>query len=98
MIFHPDVYLSNIYFVEYNAPPPTEVAPPDPNVEVAAPVAPPQASVENPTPILPGTPAVLPSVQAPAPSIALNPNPPVAPPPSVNNQPNRPVGSGICSD
>ncbi|KAG2586390.1 hypothetical protein PVAP13_5NG053700 [Panicum virgatum] len=78
---------------EYNAPPPTEVAPPDPNVEVAAPVAPPQASVENPTPILPGTPAVLPSVQAPAPSIALNPNPPVMPPPSVNNQPNRPVGS-----
>ncbi|KAG2595098.1 receptor-like serine/threonine-protein kinase ALE2 isoform X2 [Panicum virgatum] len=78
---------------EYNAPPPTKVAPPDPTVEVAAPVAPPQASVENPTPILPGTPAVLPSVQAPAPSIALNPNPPVVPPPSVNNQPNRPVGS-----
>ncbi|RLN23727.1 hypothetical protein C2845_PM07G37490 [Panicum miliaceum] len=78
---------------EYNAPPPTEVAPPDPTVEVAAPVAPPQASVENPTPILPGTPAVLPSVQAPAPSVALKPNPPVVPPPSVNNQPNRPVAS-----
>ncbi|CAO2161420.1 unnamed protein product [Urochloa humidicola] len=71
--------------------PPVEVAPPDPADEVPAPVAPPQA--ENPTPILPGTPALLPSVQAPAPSIALKPNPPVVPPPSVNNQPNRPVGS-----
>jgi len=43
MIFHPDVYLSNIYFVEYNAPPPTEVASPGPTVEVA-----PEASLENP--------------------------------------------------
>ncbi|CAO2174953.1 unnamed protein product [Urochloa humidicola] len=71
--------------------PPVEVAPPNPADEVPAPVAPPQA--ENPTPILPGTPALLPSVQSPAPSIALKPNPPVVPPPSVNNQPNRPVGS-----
>nr|CAB3471877.1 unnamed protein product [Digitaria exilis] len=77
----------------YNAPPRIEVAPPDPIDEVPAPVAPPQAAVENPTPVLPGTPALLPSVQAPAPSVALNPNPPLVPPPSVNNQPNMPVGS-----
>nr|TKW13969.1 hypothetical protein SEVIR_5G135900v2 [Setaria viridis] len=77
----------------YNAPPPIEVAPTDPTDEVPAPVAPPQAAAENPTPILPGAPALLPSVQAPAPSVALKPIPPVVPPPSVNNQPNRPVGS-----
>ncbi|XP_062213006.1 receptor-like serine/threonine-protein kinase ALE2 isoform X2 [Phragmites australis] len=78
---------------EYNAPPPIEVAPPDPTDEVPPSVAPPQAAVENPTPILPGTPALLPSVQAPAPSVGLKPNPPVVPPSSVNNQPNRPVRS-----
>ncbi|OEL36712.1 Receptor-like serine/threonine-protein kinase ALE2, partial [Dichanthelium oligosanthes] len=77
----------------YNAPPPIVVAPPDPTYEVPPPVAPPHAAVKNPTPILPGTPALLPSVQAPAPSVALKPNPPVVQPPSVNDQPSRPVGS-----
>lgn len=90
--------LQTLCFVVYNAPPPIEVAPTDPTDEVPAPVAPPQAAAENPTPILPGAPALLPSVQAPAPSVAIKPIPPVVPPPSVNNQPNRPVGSGICSD
>ncbi|XP_062195296.1 receptor-like serine/threonine-protein kinase ALE2 isoform X2 [Phragmites australis] len=78
---------------EYNVPPPVEVAPPDPTDEVPPPVAPPQAAVGNPTPVLPGTPAFLPSVQAPAPSVALKPNPPAVPPPSVSNQPSTPVGS-----
>jgi hypothetical protein len=85
--------------VEYSAPPPVEVAPPDPTDEVPPPVAPPQAAVGNPTPILPGTPALLPYVQAPAPSVVLKPNPPVVvSPPPANNQPSRPVGSGIFSD
>ncbi|KAL6627267.1 hypothetical protein ACP70R_030993 [Stipagrostis hirtigluma subsp. patula] len=75
---------------EYDAPPPIEVAPPHPTVEIPSPVAPPQAADENPTPILPGAPALLPSVQAPAPSAALNPNPPVVLPPSGNDKPNRP--------
>ncbi|ONM28904.1 Protein kinase superfamily protein [Zea mays] len=79
---------------EYSAPPPVEVAPTDPTDEVPPPVAPPQAAVGNPTPILPGTPALLPYVQAPAPSVVLKPNPPVVvSPPPANNQPSRPVGS-----
>jgi hypothetical protein len=41
---------------------------------------------------------LLPSVQAPAPSVVLKANPPVASPPSASNQPSRPVGSGIFSD
>lgn len=73
---------------EYSAPPPVEVAPPDPTDEVPPPVAPPQAAVGNPTPILPGTPALLPYVQAPAPSVVLKPNPPVVvSPPPANNKP-----------
>uniref|UniRef100_A0A0D9UXW2 Protein kinase domain-containing protein n=1 Tax=Leersia perrieri TaxID=77586 RepID=A0A0D9UXW2_9ORYZ len=76
---------------EYNAPPPVELTPPAPtNV---APVAPPQAAVENPAPVLPGTPALLPSVQAPAPSVVRKPNLPIVPPPSVNNPPSTPIGS-----
>ncbi|KAJ1282171.1 hypothetical protein BS78_03G030400 [Paspalum vaginatum] len=78
---------------EYNYAPPIVVAPTDPTNEVPPPVAPPRAAVENPTPVLPGAPALLPSVQAPAPSVAFHPNPPAVPPPSVNNEPNRPVGS-----
>ncbi|XP_015622425.1 receptor-like serine/threonine-protein kinase ALE2 isoform X1 [Oryza sativa Japonica Group] len=77
---------------EYNAPPPVELTPPAPTH--VAPVAPPQAAVENPAPVLPGTPALLPSVQAPAPSVARNPNLPIVQPPSVNNPPSRPIGSG----
>ncbi|KAF0915983.1 hypothetical protein E2562_000616 [Oryza meyeriana var. granulata] len=77
---------------EYNAPPQVELTPPAPTH--VAPVAPPQASVENPAPVLPGTPALLPSVQAPAPSVARKPNLPIALPPSVNNPPSRPIGSG----
>ncbi|KAK3160612.1 hypothetical protein QOZ80_1BG0061890 [Eleusine coracana subsp. coracana] len=76
---------------EYNAAPPIADAPPDPTGDVPPPVAPPQDAGENPTPILPGTPALLPSVQAPAPSAALKPNPPVVHPPSVNNQPSTPI-------
>jgi hypothetical protein len=79
-------------YVEYNAPPPVELTPPAPTH--VAPVAPPQAAVENPAPVLPGTPALLPSVQAPAPSVARNPNLPIVQPPSVNNPPSRPIGSG----
>lgn len=84
---------------EYNAPPPVESAPP---VETAPPAvtddvppsaAPPQAA-ENPTPIVPGSPALLPSVQAPTPSVAVKPILPLAPPPSVNNQPSSPIGPG----
>ncbi|KAL6838708.1 hypothetical protein ACP4OV_031422 [Aristida adscensionis] len=75
---------------EYNAPPPIEFAPPDPVAVVAPPVAPPQAAAESPPPVLPGTPALLPSVQAPSPSVAFKPNPPVVPPPSANDKPSRP--------
>lgn len=82
-------------YVEYNAPPPVELTPPAPTH--VAPVAPPQAAVENPAPVLPGTPALLPSVQAPAPSVARNPNLPIVQPPSVNNPPSGPIGSGIYS-
>ncbi|KAL5227690.1 hypothetical protein ABZP36_015955 [Zizania latifolia] len=77
---------------EYNAPPPVDFTPPAPTH--VAPVAPPQAAAENPAPALPGTPAVLPSVQAPARSVARKPNLPIVPPPSVNNPPSRSIGSG----
>lgn len=78
---------------EYNAPPPVESVPPTISVKVPPPAAPPKAAVEDPTPILPGSPALLPSVQAPTSSVPVKPNLPVAPPPSVNNHPS-PVGSG----
>ncbi|CAM0880206.1 unnamed protein product [Alopecurus aequalis] len=84
---------------EYNAPPPVESAPPaetaPPAVtdDVPPPAGPPQAA-ENPAPVLPGSPALLPSVQAPTPSVAVKPNLPLAPPPSLNNQPSSPIGSG----
>jgi hypothetical protein len=62
---------------------------------VPPPAAPPQAAAKDPTPILPGSPAVLPSVQAPTPSVPVKSNLPLAPPPYVNNQPSSPTGSGI---
>ncbi|XP_015688161.1 receptor-like serine/threonine-protein kinase ALE2 isoform X2 [Oryza brachyantha] len=77
---------------EYDAPPPVELTPPA--LTHVAPVAPPQASVVNPAPVLPGTPALLPSVQAPAPSVAKKPNLPIVSPPGVNSPPSRPIGSG----
>ncbi|KAM0835676.1 hypothetical protein ACQ4PT_062784 [Festuca glaucescens] len=76
-----------------STPPPVETAPPAVTDNVPPPAAPPQAA-EKPTPILPGSPAVLPSVQAPTPSVAVKPNLPLAPPPSVNNQPSSPIGPG----
>ncbi|XP_044974994.1 receptor-like serine/threonine-protein kinase ALE2 isoform X2 [Hordeum vulgare subsp. vulgare] len=83
--------------------PPVEPAPPPAVTEVVPPAAapPPQATAGNPTPILPGSPALLPSVQAPAPSVAVKPNLPLAPPaslpsaqaptPSVTVKPNVPL-------
>ncbi|KAG8045577.1 hypothetical protein GUJ93_ZPchr0008g11861 [Zizania palustris] len=77
---------------EYNAPPSVQFTPPAPTHVV--PVAPPQAAAENTAPVLPGTPSLLPSVQAPAPSVARKPNLPIMPPSSLNNPPNIPIGSG----
>ncbi|KAM3197065.1 hypothetical protein ACQJBY_072624 [Aegilops geniculata] len=83
--------------------PPVEPAPPPAVTEVVPPAAapPPQAAAGNPTPILPGSPALLPSVQAPTPSVAVKPNVPLAPPaslplvqaptPSVAVKPNVPL-------
>ncbi|KAF7035306.1 hypothetical protein CFC21_046215 [Triticum aestivum] len=83
--------------------PPVEPAPPPAVIEGVPPAAapPPQAAAGNPAPILPGSPALLPSVQAPAPSVAVKPNlllpPPAslpsvqAPTPSVAVKPNVPL-------
>uniref|UniRef100_M8C801 Serine/threonine-protein kinase PBS1 n=1 Tax=Aegilops tauschii TaxID=37682 RepID=M8C801_AEGTA len=83
--------------------PPVEPAPPPAVIEGVPPAAapPPQAAAGNPAPILPGSPALLPSVQAPAPSVAVKPNLPLPPPaslpsvqaptPSVAVKPNVPL-------
>ncbi|VAH73348.1 hypothetical protein VPH35_050307 [Triticum aestivum] len=83
--------------------PPVEPAPPPAVTEGVPPAAapPPQAAAGNPAPILPGSPALLPSVQAPTPSVAVKPNLPLAPPaslpsvqaptPSVAVKPNVPL-------
>ncbi|KAF7077655.1 hypothetical protein CFC21_082181 [Triticum aestivum] len=86
-----------------SVPPPVEPAPPPAVTEEVPPAAapPPQAAAGNPTPILPGSPALLPSVQAPTPSVAVKPNLPLPPPaslpsvqaptPSVAVKPNVPL-------
>lgn len=86
-----------------SVPPPVVSAPPPAVTEAVPPAAapPPQVAAGNPTPILPGSPALLPSAQAPTPSVAVKPNLPLAPPaslpsvqaptPSVAVKPNVPI-------